>query len=101
MTLGCGDGNATARLALEGVVRVDQNLQLPIVRSRQLGTKDLEVAFDFRDARANGSFRMSRTRLAPVEIALISRITYDCITDLFKFVHFAGTPSDRRRRRND
>src|SRR5215471_4999581 len=70
-------------------MRVDQNLELPVFRIRQFRPKDLEIALNFGNVRANGSFRMPWAGFAPVEIALIPRIAHDRVVDLFVLAHLS------------
>lgn len=78
MALGFGDRHTGLCLTLKAVVSVDEQLQLPVIFVRQLGTQCFKIRFDFSDVSTDCAFRMARPRFAPVEVAEIAGISRDC-----------------------
>ena len=71
------DWHAALGVLLEAVVRVDQHLQLPEVRLRELRPQGFQVSFNLRDVSRGGAFRVAGASLAPVEIRLVTWVGND------------------------
>src|SRR5262245_3041758 len=83
------------------VMGVNEHLEPPVFRLRDLRAQLLEVALELRDMRSNGSFGMAWTHLTPVQIALVARVCRNGVEYLFVtgHVHLVVEDSCCRRHR--
>src|SRR5262249_49728075 len=87
VAVGCRYRRFRLRLGLERVMGVNEHLEPPVVRLRDLRVQLLEVALELRDMRSNGSFGMAWTHLTPVQVALVARVSRNGVEYLFVIGH--------------
>src|SRR5215813_918508 len=92
MTVGCRNRSAQLRLALEGVMRVNEYFEPPIVYLGQFRAYNFEVALKLSNVGANGAFRMTGSCFTPIQITLVAGVTFNAIKHLFVIGHHAGVP---------
>lgn len=72
-----GDLHTLARFALEQIMNMHEHAQLVGVGVGKLGPQAVQVALQLGEMRANGAFRVSRPRFAPIEVTPVAWVALD------------------------
>src|SRR3982751_3839198 len=88
------DGHMSFRFGFEGIVGMDEQLQLPAVLLAQLGTKPFQIVFKLCNMSADRAFGVTRTWLSPIQVSSVTRVRCQGVEGGFVVAHF-GYPQDR------